>query len=57
MLTLRRTSSRSAYHEFVDSIAERRLPMATGAQDLKVMQILEGIYKNAERGKEVRYKI
>lgn len=46
----------SSYHEFVDSIIERRKPMATGEQGLKVMKILEGIYRSAETGREVRYR-
>ena len=46
----------SAYHEFVDSIIERRKPLATGEQGLKVTKILEGIYRSAETGREVRYR-
>ena len=46
----------ASYHEFVDSILEERPPMATGEQGLKVMKILEGIYKSAETGREVRYR-
>jgi len=46
----------ASYHEFVDSILEKRPPMATGEQGLKVMKILEGIYKSAETGREVRYR-
>ena len=45
----------TSYHEFVDSILEKRQPLATGDQGLKVMKILEGIYKSAETGREVRY--
>jgi predicted dehydrogenase len=46
----------SSYHEFVDSIIDERPPLATGEQGLKVMKILEGIYKSAESGREVRYR-
>lgn len=46
----------SAYQEFVNSILENRAPLATGEEGLKVMQILEGIYKSAETGREVRYR-
>ena len=46
-----------SYHEFVNSILEEREPLATGEQGLKVMKILEGIYKSAEKGREVRYKV
>lgn len=46
----------SSYHEFVDSILERRPPLATGEEGLKVMKILEGIYRSAESGREVRYR-
>lgn len=51
----RTTPTPSSYHEFVDSILEERAPLATGAQGVKVMKILEGIYKSAETGSEVRY--
>ena len=46
----------SAYSEFVSSILEKRPPLATGEQGLKVMKILEGIYRSAETGREVRYR-
>ncbi|MFB3880765.1 MAG: Gfo/Idh/MocA family protein [Armatimonadota bacterium] len=45
----------SAYSEFVSSIIEKRPPLATGEEGLKVMKILDGIYKSAETGREVRY--
>jgi predicted dehydrogenase len=47
--------SPSAYSEFIGSILEKRPPMATGEEGLKVMKILDGIYKSAETGREVRY--
>lgn len=46
----------SAYSEFISSILERRRPLATGEEGLKVMKILEGIYRSAETGREVRYR-
>ena len=46
----------SAYHEFVDSVRDGRPPLATGEEGVKVMKILEGIYKSAATGKEVRYR-
>ncbi|HID96460.1 MAG TPA: Gfo/Idh/MocA family oxidoreductase [Candidatus Latescibacteria bacterium] len=46
----------SPYQEFVDSILEKRQPLATGEQGIKVMKILDGIYKSAELGREVRYR-
>ncbi len=46
----------SSYGEFVDSILERRQPIATGEHGLKVMKILDGIYKSAATGREVRYR-
>jgi len=46
----------SSYGEFVDSILEEREPLATGEQGLKVMKILEGIYRSAATGREVRYR-
>ena len=46
----------SAYHDFIDSIVEKRPPLATGEHGLKAMKILEGIYKSAATGREVRYR-
>ena len=45
----------SSYHEFVNSILQKRPPLATGEQGVKVMKILDGIYKSAKTGREVRY--
>ena len=45
----------SSYHEFVNSIIEKRSPMATGDHGVKVMRILDGIYRSAETGKEITY--
>ena len=53
----RREGASQSYHEFVDSIIEKREPLATGEHGLKVMKILEGIYKSATTGREVRYKM
>jgi predicted dehydrogenase len=55
-LDWRSGSTPSSYHEFVNSIIDKRAPMATGDQGVKVMKILEGIYKSAESGREVRYR-
>jgi predicted dehydrogenase len=44
----------SSQHEFVNSIIEKRQPMATADQGIKVMQILDAIYESAETGREVR---
>ncbi len=54
-LNWRSDTTPSSYHEFVDSLLEQRPPMATGEQGLKVMKILEGIYRSAASGHEVRY--
>ena len=54
-LDWRTEATPASYHEFVDSILEKRPPLATGEQGLKVMKILEGIYRSAETGREVRY--
>lgn len=45
-----------SYGEFVESILEKRQPIATGEHGLKVMKILDGIYKSAATGREVRYR-
>jgi predicted dehydrogenase len=49
-------SAPSSYHEFVNSVLEKCPPLATGEQGLKVMKILDGIYKSAKTGREVRYQ-
>lgn len=46
----------SAYSEFVSSILEKRAPSATGEEGLKVMKVLEGLYRSAETGKEVSFR-
>ncbi|HEX2948736.1 MAG TPA: Gfo/Idh/MocA family oxidoreductase [Armatimonadota bacterium] len=46
----------SPYIEFINSILESREPMATAEQGVKVMKILEGIYRSAETGQEIRYE-
>jgi predicted dehydrogenase len=48
-------SSPSAYSEFVSSILEKRPPSAPGEDGLKVMKVLEGLYRSAETGKEIRF--
>ena len=55
-LDTRTASTPSSFHDFIDSIIEGRQPMATGDHGLKVMQVIEGIYRSAESGKEVRYR-
>lgn len=45
----------SAQEEFINSILEKREPLATGEEGLKVMKILDGIYESAKTGREVRY--
>jgi predicted dehydrogenase len=47
--------SPSAYSEFISSIVEKRPPSASGEHGLRVMKILDGIYKSAQTGREVRY--
>ena len=42
--------------KFVDSILEKRPPLPTGEEGLKVMKILEGIYRSAASGREARYR-
>jgi len=46
----------SAYSEFVSSVLEKRPPTATGEDGVKVMKILEGIYRSAATGKEVVFR-
>ena len=51
----RLTPTPSSFAEFVDSIVQGRPPAATGEEGLKVVKILEGIYRSARSGREVRY--
>ena len=55
-LDTRTMSTPSSFHDFVDSIVEGRPPLATGDHGLKVMKVIEGIYRSAKSGKEVRYR-
>ena len=45
----------TSYREFVDSILEGRDPQASGEDGVKVMKVLEGIYRSAQSGREVCY--
>ncbi len=45
----------AAPYEFIASILEGRVPLASADQGVKVMKVLEGLYKSAVTGKEVRY--
>ncbi len=45
----------TAYHEFINSIVEKRPPLGNGEDGLKVQKILDGIYDSARTGREVRY--
>ena len=56
-LEWRTAGAPSSYHEFVNSILENREPIATGEHGLKVMKILDGIYRSAATGREVRYRV
>jgi predicted dehydrogenase len=48
--------SPSAYQEFISSIVECREPSAGADHGVKVMKILEGIYRSARTGRDVRYR-
>lgn len=45
----------TSYKEFIDSIFEEREPAASASQGVKVQKVLEGLYKSAETGREVRF--
>ncbi|NLB56519.1 MAG: Gfo/Idh/MocA family oxidoreductase [Lentisphaerae bacterium] len=49
-------SAPTSQREFIDNIVEKREPMATAGQGVKVMKILDGIYKSALTGREVRFR-
>jgi predicted dehydrogenase len=44
----------SAYQDFADAVLEGREPLAPGRHGLDVQLILDGIYKSAQRGQEVK---
>jgi len=46
----------TAYEEFVDAVLDNREPLATGQHGLDVQLILDGIYKSAAAGKEIRIR-
>ena len=52
-LASERSKVSSSYHEFINSIIEKRKPMATAEQGVKVMKILDALYLSAKTGKEV----
>jgi predicted dehydrogenase len=45
----------TAYQEFVQAIVEQREPLATGRQGIKVQKILDGLYRSAAEGREIRF--
>ena len=45
----------SPYEEFVNSILEKRPPLATADQGIKVQKIIDGLYESARTGREVRF--
>ena len=46
----------TAYVEFVNSIREKRAPLAPAADGIKVQKILEGLYASAAQGREIVFK-
>ncbi|HUX00892.1 MAG: Gfo/Idh/MocA family oxidoreductase [Phycisphaerae bacterium] len=46
----------SAYEDFVDALVERREPLAPAVHGLQVQRVLDGIYRSAALGREVRLK-
>lgn len=50
------TPTPSAYVDFVDCIINNTTPSVTADEGIKVQKILDGLYKSAETGKEVRYE-
>lgn len=45
----------AAMNEFVSSILENRPPSASGHDGIRVQKILEGLYRSAGEGKEIRF--
>ncbi len=47
------TEEISSFHEFINSIVEKRPPAADGQQGMRLMQVLEAVYQSAALGREV----
>ncbi len=47
--------SPTAMNEFVSSIIENRAPSASGHDGIRVQKILEGLYRSADEGREIRF--
>jgi predicted dehydrogenase len=45
----------SPYHDFINSILEDRRPLADAEDGIKVQMILDGLYRSAAEGREIRY--
>lgn len=45
----------SAYHDFINSIIEGREPIAKASDGIKVQKILDGLYRSAAEGHEIRF--
>ncbi len=55
-LAFSRANVRSAMFHFIDSIINDTVNMATAEEGVKVMRIIDGIYKSADTGKSVNLK-
>ena len=49
------TNPPSAYHEFIDSVLADRQPLGCAADGIKVQKILDGLYRSAAEGREIRF--
>ena len=49
------TQPPNAYHEFIDSILKNRRPLADAEDGIKVQMILDGLYRSAAEGREIRF--
>ena len=47
-------AAQSSYYHFIDAIVSRKPHIATGEEGLVVMEILDAIYRSAEKGQPVR---
>ena len=46
----------ASYEEFVSSVLEKRSPSASAEDGIKVQKILDGLYRRAQEGIEIRFK-
>jgi predicted dehydrogenase len=50
------TQPPNGYHDFIDSVLQNREPLANADHGVRVQMILDGLYRSAAEGREIRFK-